>query len=137
MSPDAPLDEVEALLLRAVGAACRVPPPRNVAEWADAERVVAAESGSPWPGRWRTDRVPYLRQVMEVLSLDHPARRVTFVKAAQLGGSEAGLNLLGQIMAEQPAPVLVMLPSIDMMRGYNRLKLDPLISSTPALRQRV
>lgn len=137
MLPAAPQPDAELLLLRAVALACRVPPPRNCAEWADAERIVAAESGSPWPGRWRTDRVPYLRQIMEVMSLDHPCRRVTFVKAAQLGGSEAGLNMIGQIMAETPAPVLVMLPSIDMMRGYNRLKLDAMISATPVLRERV
>jgi phage terminase large subunit GpA-like protein len=71
------------------------------------------------------------------MSLAHPARRVTFVKAAQLGGSEAALNLIGQIMAETPTSVLVMLPSIDMMRGYNRLKLDPMIAATPRLRARV
>lgn len=136
-SKHAETDAVEAILLRAVARACRVPPPRDVAGWADAERMVAAETGSPWPGRWRTDRVPYLRQVMEVMTLSHPARRVTFLKSAQIGGSEAGLNLIGQVMAETPAPVLVMLPSIDMMRGYNRLKLDPMIGATPTLARRV
>lgn len=134
--PDPPRD-VEALLLQAVALACRVAPPRSVTEWAEAERMVAAESGSPWPGRWRTDRVPYLRDIMKVMTLSHPARRVTFLKSAQIGGSEAALNMIGQVMAETPAPVLVMLPSIDMMRGYNRLKLDPMITATPALSARV
>lgn len=139
MQPEDPqtVAEVEALLLRAIGQLCRVPPPRDVGEWADAERVVAAETGSPWPGRWRTDRVPYLRDIMATMTLSHPARRVTFLKSAQIGGSEAGLNLVGQVMAETPAPMLVMLPSIDMMLGYNRLKLDPMIQATPALSRRV
>ena len=137
MPLDAPPSDAHALLLRAVARACHVPPPRNVAEWAEAERVVAAESGSPWPGRWRTDRAPYLREIMEVLTLSHPARRVTFLKSAQIGGSEAVLNMIGQIMAETPAPVLVMLPSIEMMRGYNKLKLDPMINASPALSRRV
>lgn len=137
MPLDAPPSDAHALLLRAVARACHVPPPRNVAEWAEAERVVAAESGSPWPGRWRTDRAPYLRELMEVLTLSHPARRVTFLKSAQIGGSEAVLNMIGQIMAETPAPVLVMLPSIEMMRGYNKLKLDPMINASPALSRRV
>jgi phage terminase large subunit GpA-like protein len=136
MPRDAPPD-VEDILRRAVAEVCHVPPPRDVAAWADAERMVAAETGSPWPGRWRTDRVPYLREIMQVATLAHPARRVTMLKSAQIGGSEAGLNLIGQVMAETPAPVLVMLPSIDMMLGYNRLKLDPLIQATPALSRRV
>ena len=137
MQPTALPRDAEALLLNAVAFACRVAPPRNVAEWAEAERIVAAESGSPWPGRWKTDRVPYLRQIMEVMTLSHPARRVTFLKSAQIGGSECALNMIGQVMAETPAPVLVMLPSIDMMRGYNRLKLDPMINASPALAARV
>ena len=137
MQPAALPRDADALLLKACAEAFRVAPPRNVAEWAEAERMVAAESGSPWPGRWKTDRVPYLRQIMEVMTLSHPARRVTFLKSAQIGGSEAALNLIGQVMAETPAPVLVMLPSIDMMRGYNRLKLDPMINASPALAARV
>lgn len=137
MQPTAPPRDADALLLKAFAEAFRVAPPRNVTEWAEAERIVAAESGSPWPGRWKTDRVPYLREIMEVMTLSHPARRVTFLKSAQIGGSEAALNLIGQVMAETPAPVLVMLPSIDMMRGYNRLKLDPMINASPALAARV
>lgn len=133
----APLADAEATVLRAFARAFEVPPPRDVAQWADAERVVSAESGSQWPGRWRTDRVPYLRAIMEVMTLAHPCRRVTLLKSAQIGGSESGLNLIGQVMAETPAPILVMLPSIDMMLGYNRLKLDPMIQSTPALSRRV
>ena len=103
MQPTALPRDAEALLLNAVAFACRVAPPRNVAEWAEAERIVAAESGSPWPGRWKTDRVPYLRQIMEVMTLSHPARRVTFLKSAQIGGSECALNMIGQVMAETPA----------------------------------
>lgn len=139
MPPDAPprQGEAEAILLRALARVCDVPPPRDVAEWADAERVIAAETGSPWPGRWSTDRVPYLREIMQVMTLAHPCRRVTLLKSAQIGGSESALNLIGQVMAETPAPVLVMLPSIDMMLGYNRLKLDPMIQATPALSRRV
>lgn len=137
MPPDARPPEAETVLLRAIAAACRVPPPRNVAEWADAERVVPPETGSPWPGPWRTERVPYLREIMEVLTLSHPAREITFVKSAQVGGSEAALNLIGQCMAETPTPIMIMLPSLDMMRAYNDLKLGPMIASNPTLRRRV
>lgn len=112
-------------------------PRRSVRAWADAERVVSAESGSPWPGRWTTERVPYLAEIMEKLTLSHPARRVTFRKSAQIGGSECGVNFVGQIMSETPAPVLVVLPSTGEAADYNRLKLDPTIRETPALRAKV
>lgn len=126
-----------AAVFGAAARGLRPNPRRSVAAWADAERVVSAESGSPWPGRWSTARAPYLREIMEKLTLAHPARRVTFRKSAQIGGSECGVNMLGQVMAETPAPVLVVLPTAGEAGDYNRLKLDPTIRETPALRQKV
>ena len=40
----------------------------TVSEFADKYRVVSPESGSPFPGPWRTDRVPYLREPMDCLT---------------------------------------------------------------------
>jgi phage terminase large subunit GpA-like protein len=57
----------------------------TVSEHADLYRVVSPESGSPFPGPWRTDRVPYLREPMDCLHPDHPARRITLKWSAQLG----------------------------------------------------
>ena len=50
------------------------------------------------PGPWRTSRTPYLRDVMDALSAVHPARRVVFMKGAQVGATESGNNWLGYIM---------------------------------------
>lgn len=125
------------VVYRTSAQAIRPDPIRTVAEWADAERHVSAESGSSRPGRWTTSLVPYLREVMEKLSLSHPATRVTFRKSAQVGGTEAGVNLLGQIMAETPAPCMVVLPTRGEAQDYNRLKLDPTIRATPKLRAKV
>ncbi len=40
----------------------------TVSEYADLYRVVSPESGSPFPGPWRTDRLPYLREPMDCLT---------------------------------------------------------------------
>ena len=64
----------------------------TVSEFADQYRVVSPESGSPFPGPWRTDRVPYLREPMDCLHPDHPSRRVTLKASAQTGKSEVGVN---------------------------------------------
>src|SRR5690242_19212083 len=74
------------------------PPPVTVSSWAARHRVVAAESGSPFPGRWSNDVAPYLVEVMDCLSLSHPAREIPFKKAAQIAGSEAGINLIGTVI---------------------------------------
>ncbi len=55
------------------------------------------------PGPWRTSRTPYLKDVMDALSAVHPARRVVFMKGAQVGATESGNNWLGYIMHHVPA----------------------------------
>jgi hypothetical protein len=68
-------------------------PPLTVSQWADEHRMLPDLSAEP--GRWRTSRTPYLRDIMDCLSANDPTERVVFVKGAQLGGTEAGLNFLG------------------------------------------
>ena len=37
----------------------------SVSEWADAHRVLSGKASAE-PGPWRTDRTPYLQEVMEI-----------------------------------------------------------------------
>lgn len=109
----------------------------TASQWAEARRHVSAESGSPAPGKWRNELVPFLAEPMEVSGLDHPARKVIVTGGAQSTKSEVGLNAVGHTIECEPSPVLVMLPSIDEMRKYNKVKLDQMVEATPSLRSRV
>ena len=100
----------------------RPDPRRTVAEWADARRVVTEGA---YEGPWRTSRTPYLREPMEKATLSHPARRVTIKGSAQVGKTQVGINLLGQILEETPTKAMAVLPSLNSARMYNRDKLDP------------
>jgi phage terminase large subunit GpA-like protein len=114
----------------------RPPIRRTVAEWADAERILGANEG-PYPGPWRTERAPYLREPMEACSLTAPAERVTVRGSAQTGKTMIAINLVGQIAAESPTSVLMVVPSVDEARNFNREKLQPLIENSPAVRRKV
>jgi phage terminase large subunit GpA-like protein len=89
------------------------------------------------PGPWRTSRTPYLRALMDCLSPRSPVRRLVFMKAAQVGGTECALNWLGYLIEHAPAPVLFVQPTVETAKRFSRHKLDPLIAETPALRDRV
>ena len=130
------LPDAGATLRRAWARGLASPPERTVSEWADSQRVLGPEEG-PYPGHWRTDRVPYLREVMDALSLSHPARRVTLMASAQVGKTMALLNFAGQIIAETPATVLWVLPSLDEAQKFNRDKLEPMLSNSPAVSAKV
>lgn len=124
-----------AFYLRSLFAETMRPDPRrSVAEWAQAERIVAEGASQ---GRWRNERAPYLVEIMEACSLHNPTRRVSLLGSAQLGKTQVGLNLLGQVLCETPAQALVLLPSLNSMRMYNRDKLDRMIQATPALKRAV
>ena len=62
-----------AVALTALAGALIPPPPMDVNAWAAEHRVVAAESGSPYPGRWNPALVPYAPEIQACLSFDHPS----------------------------------------------------------------
>jgi hypothetical protein len=59
-------------------------PTLTVSEWADRHRILSPRASAE-PGRYRTDRTPYMRAIMDALSPANAARRVVFMKAAQVG----------------------------------------------------
>jgi phage terminase large subunit GpA-like protein len=113
----------------------RPEPPIPVSNWADRHRILPPTSAEP--GRWRTDRTPYLRAVMDALSTASPYERVVLMKGAQTGGSEAGPNWLGYIIQNAPGIAMLVMPSLDMVRRNTTVRIDPLIEATPALRELV
>lgn len=110
-------------------------PMLTVSEWANEHRMLPALSAEP--GRWRTSRTPYLAEIMDVLSSSSTIERVVFMKGAQLGGTEAGLNWCGYVIHHAPGMMLMVQPSIEMVRRNTATRIDPLIETSPALRERV
>lgn len=74
---------------------------------------------------------------MDCLSPSHPAREVTAKKGAQLGFTDAGLNLIGTVIDTDPMNILVLLPTDGEVRKYNRTKLSLAIAASPALERKV
>jgi phage terminase large subunit GpA-like protein len=122
------------------GAMARAFAPRaqlSVSAWAAANRIVSAESGSRHPGPWRNERAPHLVEIMDALGPADPAEDVVVVASAQVGKTEVGINWFGYIVAAQPGPMILVLPSHDESKKYVRTKLQPAIDETPALRRAV
>ena len=114
-----------------------IQPPLNltVSEWADAERQLTRRSSSE-PGQWRTDRVPFLKEPMDLLSpREKRIRRVILIFGSQSGAkTECGLNWLGRTIAMDPAPFLILFPTESFAKRQVRQRLDPLFKDTPAVR---
>ena len=108
----------------------------TVSAWADAHRFLSS-SASAEPGRWRTARTPYLREIMDCLSPSHPAERVVVMSGAQIGKTECGNNWIGYVIHRAPGPMLMVQPTVEIAKRVSKQRLAPMIEATPALRERV
>lgn len=108
----------------------------TVSEWADTHRRLSGKAASE-PGPWRTDRTPYLREIMDCLSSSSPVQRIVFMKGAQIGGTECGNNWIGYVIHHSPGPMLAILPTVEMAKRNSKQRLDPLIEESDVIRNRV
>jgi phage terminase large subunit GpA-like protein len=113
------------------------PEPRlTVSQWADKYRYLAPTSSAE-PGQYRTERAPYLKEIMDKLSASDPCQEVVFIKGAQVGATESGFNWLGYIIDVAPAPTLMVQPTDSMSKRNSKMRLDPMIEATPRLREKI
>lgn len=108
----------------------------KVSDWADKYRILSRKAASE-PGQWSTKRTPYLKEIMDVLSATHPARKVVFKKASQVGGTECGNNWIGYVIDYAPGPMMLIQPTVDLAKRNSHLRIEPLIQESPRLLDKV
>jgi len=106
----------------------------TVSEWSDTYRTLS-QRASAEPGAWRTDRTPYLREIMDCLSPSSPVETVVLMKGAQVGGTEAGNNWIGYVVHQAPGPMLSVSPTVEMAKRNSKQRIDPLIEESAVLRE--
>ena len=110
------------------------PPERlTVSQWAAKYRELT-QGASIEPGRWRNERTPYLVEIMDSLSPDNGIERIVFQKSVQVGATETGVNFLAWIISHNPAPILMVLPTLDLARKVSRQRLAPMLQACEPLR---
>jgi len=62
---------------------------------AEVRPSLLSQRASSEPGRWHTERTPYLKEIMDCLSPSSPVQRVALMKGAQIGGTECGNCWIG------------------------------------------
>lgn len=114
----------------------RVPVPVPVDEWADEYRKLPRASSSE-PGPWRTDRVPFAREPMQVLSESDPCKRVVLMYGTQITKTETGNNWIGSVIHQTPGPVMVVLPTVEMGKRWTRQRFNPMVELTKPLQGKI
>lgn len=131
---DYPVADGAQIYARAWRDGWRAPVVLPLSEWSDSYRVLPREGASEY-GRWRTERTPFLKEIMDVLSPDHKSKRVVFMKGVQVGGTEVGLNWIGSIIHQTPGPAMAIQPTSSMAKRWSKQRLQPMIDVTKELRE--
>ncbi|MFH1385122.1 MAG: terminase gpA endonuclease subunit [Candidatus Omnitrophota bacterium] len=107
----------------------------EVSRWADRYRYLNPVTSAE-PGRWKTERTPYLKGVMDAFT-DPFVEEITVMAAAQVGKTEAMFNMLGYIIDQDPGPALVVLPRENDARSISYNRVIPMLRGSRALRQHI
>jgi len=111
-------------------------PALTVSQWADQYRVLSQRASSE-PGRWRTSRTPYLKEIMDCLSPASPVSRVVFMKGSQVGGTECGNCWIGYVIHQAPGPMMAVSPTVELAKRNSKQRIEPQIEDSQVLRERV
>lgn len=118
---------------RSAAAAFAPPPPPDLAAWA--ARNIVFDERSPLPGAFDIARFPFLAEILECLSPEHPCREVTLRGDAQWGKTSSVIHpALGAWFEYGPLDALVVHPTGSAAKEWVRRKWMPLRRQAPALR---
>lgn len=111
------------------------PPLLKVSEWADHYRVLSRESSAE-PGQWMTERAEYQRGIMDAVN-DPLVEDIVVMSSAQIGKTEILGNLIAYYIDQDPSPLMVVQPTLEMAQAWSKDRLAPMIRDTPALHGKV
>lgn len=98
-------------------------------EWAEKNRIMSAEV-SPFPGPFSYERTPYLKEPIDCLSPDHPARIIVIMKGVQIGFSAGVIeNGIGWIMSQNPGNILFLARDEILVKKAMNTRIDQMIDS--------
>lgn len=105
-------------------------------KWADKFRLLPSESSAE-PGRWRTSRTPYLREILQELDPANPRQEIAVCKGAQVGFSECGLGWLLFLIDVAPGPMLGVQPTIELAQRFSKQRVAPSLDKCPRLKGKI
>lgn len=105
----------------------------TVSEWADNYRMLSSEASAE-PGKWRTDRAPYQKAIMDAFT-SPGIKKVIAKTASQIGKSDLMNNVIGRFAHLAPAPMMMLQPTIDLSQDFSKTRIAPMIRDTKVLRE--
>lgn len=106
-----------------------------MSQWADRYRQLSSEASAE-AGRWDTSRAEYQRGIMDAIS-DPLIPETVVMSSAQVGKTEMINNAIGFFIDQEPAPIIVLQPTVEMAEAWSKDRLAPMLRDTKVLAGKV
>ena len=125
------------LLMATLEARKNLSPPLDLSasQWADLKAYLSPESSAE-PGKYRTDRAPFQKGILDAVS-DKDVRGIVMMKSAQIGYTVILGIIIAYYIDHEPCPILLVQPTGTMAKAFSKDRLAPMIRDTPALRGKI
>ncbi len=108
----------------------------RLSDWCDQNRVLSGEESSI-SGRWKTSFTPYLKEILDNLSPFSNVKKIYVMKSAQVGLTEAGLNWILYIIAQEPTKVWYCLPTEKAIKSASKLRFEQALRQHPKVQAKI
>ena len=112
------------------------PPPKlTISEYAEKYMVLTSESSAE-PGRWRPNRAPYQKGIMDAVS-DRDVRKVVIMSSAQVGKTVILLMIIAYYIDYKACPMMLVMPVDKLLKAFSKDRLMPMIKANKRIRNKV
>jgi phage terminase large subunit GpA-like protein len=105
----------------------------TVTQWASRFRILSPKDSNE-SGRYKIERVPYLKEIMDNLSSGSRYNEIIVSKGSQTAFTTAGINWIGYTMHIDPGPMLYVMPNKELLKKTSITRIDPMIESCEELK---
>ena len=110
----------------------RIKPPERmtVTQWA--EKYFMLPSTSAEPGRFRVNRIPYAREIMDCFC-DDAVKKIAVKSSSQIGKSTILLAIVGRFTHLDPCSMMIMQPTLETAQDFSKDRLQRMIDDCQIL----
>ena len=108
----------------------------DIDEWSEQNILLSSVSSSS-PGLYRLSITPYLREILKNLSCSSKFLKITIMKGAQLGFTNAACNFIGYYVDISPSPIMYVLPSVQLAEKFSKTRLKPMFENSKSLKNKI
>ncbi len=102
----------------------------TVTQWAEKKRVL---TNAAVRGPYQSSMVPFLIPIMDAVN-DPQVETIVLCKSAQIGGTDAMLNILGFFIDQDPSSIMLVLADEDTaIKEMSRQRIQPMFKDSPEL----